>query len=138
MKKLLLFAIGFVTTTFVYGSKLPSDSVSIKYYLTPARNYQETMPSFALFIKINDKKYYLQRVMLNSKKGDAAPDIVYNKKKKRSEYLLKTWFAGAGANFKAYVTGSKETSTATVMVYVQDIEEQAPDSKWRLIKAVKL
>ena len=141
MRRFLLLSFALLAMTVVFGQPGVSDSVSIKYYLTPARNFQQdVMPSFAAYLKVNGRKYYLQRVMSNTQKGDVAPDIVYNKKAKRNEYHLKTWYAGGGTDFKAYVSGSKDTKTASVLVYAMDLDEQVPISKqkWRLIKAVKL
>lgn len=127
-------------TTVVTQAQTTQDSISIKYFLSPAKGYEkDIMPKYKAYIKINGKKYDLKTtVMINTAAGDQAPEIVYNKKAKRNEYLLKTWFAGGGTNFKAYISGSKASNTATVNVYAQDLDEQAPASKWRLVRAVKL
>lgn len=139
MKKLLLSAIATIILGLAYSQDPSADSVSIKYYLSHARNYQKDIrPSFAAFIKVNAKKYYLERVMINTRAGEIIPEVVYNKRAKRREYFLKTWYAGVGTNFKAYVTGTKATHTETVMVYAQDLDEKVKDGKWRLVKAVKL
>lgn len=142
MKKTILSVLAIVVMTFAFGQSNHADSLAINYYLSPTKNFREdVMPEFAAYIKVNGKKYNLNTIVdINTKAGDIKPEIVYNKKARRNEYLLKTWFAGAGTNFKAYTTGSKEAKTASLLVYKQEVAEEVrlEDSKWKLVKAIKL
>ncbi len=129
-----------ISLQFVFAQAVPADTVSIKYFLSPAKDYQEDlMPRFNLYIIVNNKKTNLKlRVMENSPAGEIDPEIIYNKKAKRNEYLLKTWFAGGGTNIKSWVTGSRKAKNLSVVIYSQDVDEQAPASKWKLVKTIKL
>ncbi|MFN8243540.1 MAG: hypothetical protein U0X40_05745 [Ferruginibacter sp.] len=133
----------FLLLSFLAGITLgqaKTDPLAIKYYLVPAKDYQQDLqPNFRAWILVGAKRYDLKTtVSINTRAGEINPEIIYNKKLHRNEYWLKTWFAGGGTNFKAWISGSKVSNTASVLVYAQDLDEQAPATKWRLVKAIKL
>ena len=140
MKRILLPILATLFMSAAFCQKKTLDPISLLYVLTPTAKYKkDILPQFEVSLKLNNKKYNLHQVVTtNSKAGDIIPDTVFNRKNKRNEYMLKTWFAGGGKNFKAYIAGSKAAGIASIMVYVQSVEEQVADSKWRLIKAIKL
>ena len=140
MKKAFLAILAMVTMFAAFCQKNKLEPISLLYVLTPTVNYKKNLlPQFSVAIKINNKKYSLHEAITDNKKaGDIIPDTVYNRKMDRNEYMLKSRFAGAGKNFKAYIAGSKHVKNASIMVYVQEVEEKVADSKWRFIKAIKL
>ena len=140
MKKILLPILATLFMSATFCQKKTLDPISLLYVLTPTAKYQkDVLPQFEVSLKLNNKKYNLHQVVTtNARAGDVIPDTVYNRKKRRNEYMLKTWFAGGGTNFKAYIAGSKAAGVASIMVYAQKVEEQVADSKWRFIKAIKL
>lgn len=140
MKKLFLVLLAAISLQFVFAQSAITDTVKVKYFLTPAKDYQEdVMPRFNLSVIVNNKKTNLKlMVMENSPAGEIEPEILVNTKAKRTEYLLKTWFAGGGINVKAWVTGSRKAKNLSLVVYRQDVDEQAPASKWKLIKTIRL
>lgn len=139
MKKIIFLFLA-VLAFGMARSQQKADSVSIKYLLVKTKDYQpDIQPNFRTWILVGGKKYDLKTtVSINTSPGEVNPEIEYNKKARRNEYWLKTWFAGGGTNFKAFISGSKAANTASLMVYAQDLDEQAPASKWRLVKAIKL
>ena len=140
MKKVFLAILATVILSTAFCQKKRFDPISLLYVLTPTAKYKkDVLPQFSVSVKLNNKIYSLHQVVTtNAKAGDIIPDTVYNRKKKRNEYMLKTWFAGGGTNFKAYIAGSKAAKDASIMVYAQSVDEQVADSKWRLVKAIKL
>lgn len=140
MKRLSLAILAILATTAIFCQKKTLDPISLLYVLTPTAKYKKDInPQFSVAIKINSKKYSLHETIVDNRNaGVIVPDTVYNRSKNRNEYMLKTWFAGGGKNFKAYIAGSKHVQNSSIMVYVQDVDEQVTTSKWRLVKAIKL
>ena len=140
MKKLFLAILATLTMATAFCQKKTIDPISLLYVLTPTAKYKKALlPQCSVSLKINGKKYPLREIITDNRStGDIIPDTVYNRKQKRYEYMMKTWFAGGGKNFKAYIAGSKHVKNASIMVFVQDVEELVANSKWRLVKAIKL
>ncbi len=141
MKKTILVVLTTLFITLAMGQVAPGDSVSISYFFKADLKYKKDVnPVCALYLKVDKKKYLLGHVTYNDDLGEARPVVSYNRKAKRNEYEIKTWWAGAGTDYKAYTTGTREAHTHTVMVYAMDMDEMTPvnKEKWRLVKAIKL